>query len=56
MDQTDQIKPVTADQLLLQKWYNTELEEVPQDMQKLLENYSEIPPDEVLPHIIEVVS
>jgi hypothetical protein len=56
MEQNDQIRPVTANQLPLQQYYDTELEEVPGDMQRLLEKYSRIPRDEVLPHIIEVVS
>jgi hypothetical protein len=56
MEQNDQIRPVTAGQLPLQQYYDTELEEVPGDMQRLLEKYSRIPSDEVLPHIIEVVS
>jgi hypothetical protein len=45
-----------AQDLPLQKFYNTELLEVPARAGKLLEDYSKIPTDEILPHILQVVS
>lgn len=37
-------------------WYNTDFEEVPEPAKTILENYSKIPPDQVLQHVKDVVS
>ena len=42
--------------LPLQKFYDTELLEVPAKAGKLLKDYSKIPEDDILPHILQVVS
>ena len=42
--------------LPLQKFYDTELLEIPAKAGKLLEDYSKIPSDDVLPHVLQVVS
>ncbi len=42
--------------LPLQKFYDTELLEIPVEAGKLLEDYSKIPSDDILPHILQVVS
>jgi hypothetical protein len=55
MAENDEIRPVNAQELPLQKFYDAELEEVPEKARVLLEGYSKIPSDDVLPHILEVV-
>jgi hypothetical protein len=61
--QHDDIQPANAAQhdpqkqdLPFQKFYDTELLEIPAKAGKLLEDYSKIPSDEILPHILQVVS
>jgi hypothetical protein len=41
---------------ILRNFYDSELLEVPEQAKHILETYSHIPPDEVLPHILQVVS
>lgn len=57
---TDSITPVGGNsakaELPLQKFYDAELLEVPEQARKILETYSRIPEDEVLAHVLEVVS
>lgn len=36
-------------------WYKTDFEEVPEPGKTILENYSKIPPDQVLQHVKDVV-
>ena len=38
------------------QWYKPDLETVSPQARELLENYSHIPPDEVIPHILRIVS
>ncbi|KAF2669794.1 hypothetical protein BT63DRAFT_423785 [Microthyrium microscopicum] len=60
MADVDQISPVSTQQELtnpppsLQNFYDTDLLEVPPEAQKLLESYSHIPSDEVMPHILNI--
>jgi hypothetical protein len=51
---TTTIQAPTHTQLPLQPLNDAELLEVPAPARKLLEEYSKIPSDEVLPHILEV--
>ena len=37
------------------QWYKADLETVSPQARELLENYSHIPPDEVIPHILKIV-
>lgn len=37
-------------------WYKTDFEEVPEPAKTILEDYSKIPPDQVLQHVKAVVS
>ena len=37
-------------------WYQTELEEVSPQARSILETYCKLPSDEVLPHILSIVS
>ena len=55
MAENNEIEAIKAPELPLQKFYDAELEEVPEKAKKLLQEYSKIPPDEVLPHVLEVV-
>ena len=55
MAENNDIEVIKAPDLPLQKFYDAELEEVPEKAKKLLQEYSKIPPDEVLPHVLEVV-
>jgi hypothetical protein len=48
--------PQQAQDLPLQKFYDTELLEIPPKAGKLLEDYSKIASDDVLPHVLQVVS
>jgi hypothetical protein len=43
-------------ELKLQKFYDTDLLEVPDQARDVLETYSKIPRDEIMPHILQVVS
>jgi hypothetical protein len=57
--QHDEIQSANAAQaqdLPLQKFYDTELLEIPAKTGKLLEDYSKIPSDDILPHVLQVVS
>jgi len=38
-----------------QNWYTGDVTAIPLEARKLLEQYSKIPPNEVVPHILEVV-
>ena len=38
------------------QWYQTDLETVSPQARELLEKYSHIPPDKVIPHILKIVS
>ena len=40
---------------LLQQFYSKAPEDVPQEARKILEEYSKIPKEEVLPHVLAVV-
>lgn len=51
---TTTTETTTQTQLPLQSFYDAELLEVPPPARKLLEEYSKIPPEAVLPHILEV--
>jgi hypothetical protein len=42
------------EELPLQKFYDSELLEVPPQAQRILESYSKIPSDQVLPHVLQV--
>jgi hypothetical protein len=48
--------PSNPQDLPLQKFYDTELLQVPVKAGKLFEYYSKIPSDDILPHILQVVS
>lgn len=37
-------------------WYNKDLKEVPEDMTYLLKSYSKLPSDQVVPHVLKIVS
>jgi len=51
---TTTTETTTQTQLPLQRFYDAELLEVPDSARRILEEYSKIPPEEVLPHILEV--
>jgi hypothetical protein len=51
---TDEIKTIPA--IPIEKFHDAELSEVPEPARKLLEGYGKIPPDDVYPHILQVVS
>lgn len=36
-------------------WYNDDIQDVPTDIRLLFENYSGIPTEEVVPHVLKVV-
>lgn len=38
------------------RWYTNTLEDVSSGTQELLENYSKIPKDQIIPHCLKVVS
>lgn len=46
----------TATRELLQSYYLPDPDDVPSEARKLLEEYSKIPSEEVLPHVLRVVS
>lgn len=37
-------------------WYSAELQNLSLSARHLLEKYSNVPPDEVIPHILDIVS
>lgn len=37
-------------------WYNDDIEQVPTDIRQLFENYSGVSPDDVVPHVLKIVS
>jgi hypothetical protein len=41
--------------IVLQRFANAKLEEVPEPIHKLLEGYSRIPSDQIYSHVVEVV-
>ena len=41
---------------LRQAWYKENVDSIPDDERKLLETYSSIPPEQVIPHVVTLVS
>ena len=50
-----EVNPDIKAQIKNVQWYKADLETVSPQARELLENYSHIPPDEVIPHILKTV-
>ena len=44
-----------VDAVLKQAWYSEDVDSVPEDARRLLEDYSGLKPEEVIPHVIALV-